>query len=128
VVDDYYKEGLAVNQKLERQQKAVAYGLSAIIELDPENGGLTVALQGDEQFVIPSHVDLSMHHATRSGHDYSEQLAIGRDGLYNGPFAELVPGRWNVLLQTSEWRIAGSLPWPTESNTLVLESIAGEGS
>ena len=46
VVDDYYKEGLAINQALERDRQAQALGLSGLARLDPAAGRIVVTLNG----------------------------------------------------------------------------------
>ena len=46
VSDDYYKEGLAINRTLKRDQQAVALGISANVQFSPSRDAVRVLLAG----------------------------------------------------------------------------------
>jgi len=62
VNDNYYRDGLAINQLLEQDQAAVKMGLSADIRLDSESGELFVAIKGAE--ISASQLFLQLLHPT----------------------------------------------------------------
>ncbi|MEJ2362534.1 MAG: FixH family protein [Gammaproteobacteria bacterium] len=53
VVGDYYKEGLAINQVLDRQRNADALGLQAQADYDAAGGMLSLTLTGKDQVNEP---------------------------------------------------------------------------
>jgi hypothetical protein len=108
VAQDYYKQGLAVNKVLEREQAAARMGLAADIALAGDRHRLVVNLHGAD----PAEIGVRFAHATRAGHDFSMRLARTGPGRYEGAVPQMLPpGRWNVQVEgggnTSAWRLAG---------------------
>ncbi len=105
VADDYYKQGLAINQEIRREQRALQLGLAASFELS--GGRLRVRLTGGEPEAVIAH----LAHGTRSGHDQRLRLAPVGNGVYEGRVASLPPGHWQVNIEDPrrEWRISGAL-------------------
>jgi hypothetical protein len=106
VADDYYKQGLAINRTLQREQRAQALDLSASLSFNPESGRVRVVLSGAQ---LPTTVVLRLTHPTRMGQDRRIELArSGAGNTYEG--ASAVPqgaNHWNAVLETPEWRLAG---------------------
>src|SRR3954471_16187705 len=63
VVEDYYKQGLAINKVLKREETAQRLGIGASIALHADR--LEVRMSGAQPDVIFAH----LAHATRAGHD-----------------------------------------------------------
>ena len=42
VVDDYYKDGLAINRQLEKKQRAATQGIAAQLRFDPGSVSITI--------------------------------------------------------------------------------------
>lgn len=101
VLDDYYKQGLAINQTLSRSDAAARLGIKA--ELYLVDGGVRVLLGT----AGPGAPTLRLAHPTRAGMDQSIRLAMIRPGVYEGRLQPLRPGRWHVVLEQSDWRLAG---------------------
>ncbi|MDR3351979.1 MAG: FixH family protein [Zoogloeaceae bacterium] len=109
VADDYYKQGLAVNQRLHRDQAAKEMGLRA--ELMQNDLALRVLVSATKANALPPTLNLRLTHPTRSGMDQLIELARTDSGFYEGKLStELAPGRWHVFLedQALTWRLQGN--------------------
>lgn len=107
VVDDYYKDGLAINQRLQRQQRAKALGISA--RLTFVGSEVNVAIAGP---VAETELRLSLAHPLESDRDFSITLARVGPEFYRGSLAGDVAPRWHwVLEQLREdgWRVDGTV-------------------
>jgi hypothetical protein len=111
VADDYYKQGLAVNQKLAKNDAAAAMQLEARLRLAPERIELRLASRALSP--LPARLRLTLAHPTRSGEDQQAMLA-GENGFYGGSLKPLGPGRWQVAIEdeAGTWRLAGSVQLP----------------
>ncbi|MFT3847768.1 MAG: FixH family protein [Propionivibrio sp.] len=109
VDDDYYKQGLAINQLSARDQVAARHGLRAELMLSGER--VRVILSADDTAVLPKDVVLHLTHPTRAGIDQTIALSAenGAGGLYSGRIAVPLQGRWHVVLEDGMkvWRLTG---------------------
>lgn len=105
VVDDYYKNGLEINRTLERDQSAINYGLDANIELDTKFEEVLIQFTSGPDFVLPSNIEASFLHATRSGLDKEASLLLTDNNNYRGNLPELELGKWYVHIQHDDWRL-----------------------
>jgi hypothetical protein len=105
VAEDYYKQGLAINQVLKREAAAAGMGLKARVEFPDGFHRIRVSLDG----AAPAELRVRLAHATRAGHDL--QLRLVRTGIYYEAAVtqELAPGRWSVQIEDPgrQWRLAG---------------------
>jgi len=101
VVDDYYKQGLAINQTLGRSDAAERQGIKA--ELQLVDGRVQVLLAGAGAGALR----LQLVHPTRAGMDQRLDLAMVQPGVYEGRLPPMRAGRWHVVLERSDWRLAG---------------------
>ena len=115
VADDYYKQGLAVNQVTFRDRQAAALEVSGELSIDPARQLVRVAWRSGKLASPPAVLVLNLSHPTRSGLDQS--LRLQRDtsnvaGLagYSAGLAGELAGRWLVELEDEarEWRLTGS--------------------
>jgi len=109
VVEDYYKQGLAINKVLKREETAQRLGLSARVVLSP--GRLEVRLDGPQPEVIFA----TLAHATRAGNDLRLRLARSSRGVYEADLPPLAAGRWRIVLEdpARTWRVV-SEGWSRE--------------
>lgn len=127
VTEDYYKQGLAVNQRLARVQKAEALGIGGTLRIDAAGGGAVAAELRAERGVLPRVLSLTLSHPTRAGLDQHIRLvAVGGD-RYVGRAEALAPGRWQAIIEddAGAWRIRGELQAPGAGLALLR---AGHGS
>lgn len=113
VTDDYYKQGLSVNQSLLRDQKAGSLGLHGDIMRSGPNLRLLLSADGDAAF--PSEITLKLAHPTRAGQDQLVKMTLEGQGFYSGKLATEVSGRWLVSIEdpAAQWRLQGE--WQADS-------------
>ncbi len=114
VVDDYYKRGLAINRTLRRSDTAARLGVTA--RLDLADGRIRVLLGAAG---APAVLSLRLLHPTRSGMDQNLNLPAVQPGEYEVQAQPLLAGRWHVVLEGADWRLAGDWMLPA-SGALVL--------
>ncbi len=108
VVDEYYKEGLAINQQLERKQRAQAMGISAVPSFD----GLQVQVLVSGASSAPE-LSLRMSHPLEADRDFTITLIEASPGDYRGRLSQPVAERWHWTLgpptDGQGWRLDGSV-------------------
>ena len=105
VVDDYYKEGLAINRQLERQNQAKALGL--IAKLNSQERQLDIEIKGP---IEAPQLRLLLSHAMESDRDFAVPVQKIAPGQYRVFLPQALKGRWHWTLDEgvrSEWRIDG---------------------
>lgn len=116
VVDDYYKQGLAINQTLARDRQARFLGLQATGRIGAD-GEIRLTLNG-KQPVAAQRLRLRLLHPTRADEDQTRWLEAGESptAAYRGQLETPQPGRWHLLLEPEQggWRLVGRLEWPGE--------------
>lgn len=107
VEDDYYKQGLAVAQRVERDQKAAGMGLGADLMLG-SGSEVRLFLTAKESMSFPERLTLHIVHPTRAGHDQHLTMQRGDAGYYVARLAAPLGGRWHVQLEDEarRWRLA----------------------
>ena len=103
VVDDYYKEGLAINQQKHRLDMAREQQISAFLRSDGHQ--LELTLEGNSQ--TDDVLTLQFIHATRADFDHSVQLKTLGKGRYGATSPDLPAGIWYLRLQSADmsWEI-----------------------
>lgn len=104
VVDDYYREGLAINQKKHRLANADKMGMTGLLRSDGKQ--LTLSLTSQPAVSEPA-LALSIIHSTRAELDRELTLQRMPDGLYTTELPLLAPGSWYLRLQAGDasWEI-----------------------
>ena len=123
VVGDYYKEGLAINQTLERDDAARALGLAATLTRADDT--LVLTLTGHPK-TYPGQLILTLAHPTHQGLDHVLHLHPAGAGRYRAALPVLPDGKWHAQLvdAASTWRLAGVLHSPFgQSATLSPDPI-----
>lgn len=95
VVDDYYKEGLAINQQ--KQRVNVARGLQLQGLLRSDGAQLELSLSGALPMTQEA-LQLKLIHSTRADLDREVTLRRTGDGRYSGRIEALSPGNWYLRL------------------------------
>jgi hypothetical protein len=123
VADNYYKEGLAINQALDRDRAALAQGYRALVMMSPAGTRVRVQLTG--LGALPEAVRLRFVHPAKAGMDRSVTARQIEPGWYEAKI-ELAPAaRWYVQLEDpgERWRLTGD--WYSGDVSFVLEPRRG---
>jgi hypothetical protein len=130
VEDDYYKQGLAVNQTVTRNQRADELGLQAEVVRGDDGMVLRVFLRAREAAVFPPALSMRITHPTRGGIDQSLVLRMDGVGFYSGKLSAPLSGRWHVALEDDkrEWRLTGDWSIETGSSLQLPAAVKAAGS
>jgi len=113
VVDDYYKEGLGINQRTARDQRAADLGIVAELVLGGNGERIRALLQANEGVRLPESLIMRGAHPMSSGFDQKLLLRSEGGSVYGGTLRPL-QGRWHIILEDEgqEWRLIGD--WVAE--------------
>lgn len=114
VVDDYYREGRAIVQTIERADRARELGLEAHLVVRSE--AIRIELGALDVSNLPERLRVTISHPTRGGLDQAV-LIDGSGGVYEARLAPLSTGRWLFLLEDEarSWRMNGASYLPTDN-------------
>lgn len=122
VSDNYYRDGLAINQRLEQDQKALKMGLAADIRLDTESGELFVVIKGAE--INASQLFLQLLHPTDENRDRDYVLSLMAPNRYRVDLEVSLNHRYYLRLLPEpgqEWRLNGEINF-TDTNQVTLRA------
>jgi len=125
VVDDYYKKGKQINRVLARDQLAFELGLVAALSINAANE-IEIRFDPGVSVVPGERIELKLVHATRPGLD--QQLFFDNTNikLLESSLNLSGSGRWNLILQTADWRLTGSLQYPDQRSAELLPNYSPE--
>lgn len=111
VVDDYYKEGKAINATLDKE--ALARKRNITTDLTIDNGSIALKFHSG----IPQEgnaLKLSFYHVTLEERDISVLLSRDANGIYRGFIEQNMDGKWRVSLTPFDesWKIQNTLNLP----------------
>lgn len=123
VADDYYKQGLAINDELGRDRRAAELGLSALARLETGDR-LMLTIDGSTQ-ARTDDIALRMVHPTRPNLDRTLSLTREGGGRWSATLDNIAPGHWHLLLDSAagEWRLTGRLAIPEQRQALLQPNI-----
>jgi hypothetical protein len=103
VVDDYYKQGKAINQDLRRDRAATKLGLALQAQYDPRAGTLSGRLAGQ---AAPFTIYLA--HPTLPQRDLRVFVKPAADGSFSVALPVLERTHWQVVVEGAlrDWRLA----------------------
>lgn len=115
VVDDYYKQGKAINQDLRRDRAAAALKLRMELGYHPARGKLSGHLYNlsPAQAAI---IVIKLVHPTQPEKDLSLVTQPDRDGNFEVDLPMLELGRWQVTVENDrrDWRLKAAWLWPQQ--------------
>ena len=116
VVDDYYKQGKAINQDLRRDRVATSMGLSLTLRFDAATGTLLGQVRGTSNTRA---LNLSLIHPTMPAKDRRLVAVPDAQGNFSIALPLLERALWQVQLEDSArtWRLHGNWAWPQQQNT-----------
>lgn len=107
VVDEYYKDGLAINRELEKKQRADELGIDARLSFEAQS--VLVTTTGP---VGDTDLELRLSHPLEADRDFTVKLIRLSPGSYSGPLSERIMPRWHWILQQTNatgWRLDGAV-------------------
>jgi len=113
VVDDYYKQGKAINQDLRRDHVAASLEWQLALRYDAASGKLIGKLTGKQ--VAPALI-LTLVHPTMPQKDMKRALVPDASGAFSLPLPLLERAHWQVQLEDAQrqWRLHGHWHWPQQ--------------
>ncbi len=116
VSDDYYKEGLAINQSLARDDLARELKLSASVMAAGENLRVIFGAEGFK----PKNAVLHLVHPTQAGFDQTFELTPESEGVFYAKMPQALSGRWRIILEDSaqNWRLLGD--WRPDTPGMIM--------
>ena len=118
VSDNYYRDGLAINQVLEQDQRAASLSLSAELHFDLESGELFIDLIGIEAPMMT----LLFLHPTDESRDQSVTLKQVRSGFYRSDLAFHPSHRYYLRLLPEpdrKWRLNGEIDFANTQKVIL---------
>jgi len=127
VSDDYYKDGLAINQDLKRENIARSMGLQALIHINLQ-GDLRLTMSANQPLPAWPAIQISLSHPTQASKDITYTALIDRQGNYVVPQTSIHAGRWYIKLEApgQGWRLNGVIRVQQQGSTRIKLSM-GEG-
>ena len=115
VVDDYYKQGKAINQDLRRDRAATSLLLKAALQYDPAQGHMRGTLTSEGKPYVGK-IAVRLVHSTQPEKDVVLLVWTGTDGSFDAALPMLEIAHWQVLIENEkrEWRLNGGWNWPQE--------------
>lgn len=125
VVDDYYKQGKAINQDLRRDRVATTLGLTFVAHYAPASGALTGTLLGFGK-PVPGALIVRLAHATQPEKDLQLLAQPDAQGDFTVSLPMLERGRWQVVIESAqrEWRLNGVWKWPQQQSIAITADAA----
>ena len=116
VVDDYYREGRAINHQFARDRLAVSLGLQGELRFGghggSEAGTVSLRMSAERGSAWPPELKLRVIHATIASLDREYRLEHVGDGRYRaaGEPPQTGAGRWLVQLEDAgrTWRLVAA--------------------
>lgn len=112
VVDDYYKQGLQINKKLDRDHAASRHGLKAFVTFHISDQVIEIKLSKTTDYELPDSLTITFYHHTRAGFDTTLAYEKMESNIYRGRLPDLVAGEWTVELSADDWRLMNSVKMP----------------
>ncbi|GAC29295.1 FixH family protein [Brumicola pallidula] len=112
VVDDYYKEGKAINERLGKIEEAQTLNITT--QLNINNDFISVEfLSGAPQ--TKQALKLDFYHVTLAERDFQVLLSADANGIYRAETDTLVNGKWRLRLTPLDesWKVQKTLILPT---------------
>lgn len=130
VTDNYYKEGVAINQTLHQDERALALGLSATIKFDSLTNEVIVSLNNINS--APEQLILFMDHPVKKTKDQYFLLHKIGAGIYRAEISAPLEFSWYLALvpaaeasqrKQAEWMLSGNIDFSKASETFLQPRV-----
>ncbi len=115
VVDDYYKQGKAINQDLRRDRVAASMKLKLSVRYDAAAGRLAGNISSLTQ-AGAGKLRINLVHSTLPAKDIVLQAQPDEQGNFSVALPMLDMARWQVQVEGEQrdWRLIGVWTWPQQ--------------
>lgn len=96
VIDDYYKEGKAINLELSKYRAAETLKLAGVLTIQDGMARFKFTA-GNIDPTYP--LQLSFYHATKSANDFVVKPTANAKGEYVAEVPQLLDGRWSLVVE-----------------------------
>jgi len=113
VVDDYYKEGRAINARLDKIELAKELGISTLLYV--QQGNISVEFLSGAPATGEA-LRLNFFHVTIEDKDFEVLLTRDANGIYRSSEEYPVEGKWRIRLtpMNEEWKIQDRISLPQD--------------
>lgn len=110
VRQDWYKDGMAINQRMDKQNRARELGIQANLTLDKHSGDLFLETRNLD-IQLDNQLALNLIHPTLEGKDRKLQLYLTPDNRFYAKLDFQPQGFYYLLLSppSGEWEIESSV-------------------
>ncbi len=99
VIDNYYKEGRMINQRVDQDRRARELGLTGELFLDLDVGDILLTIEtSDATYQLPREIELHLDHPVEADNDLVIQLKESVPGRYLAELEKPIQNRWYVRL------------------------------
>lgn len=106
VKDDYYKDGLAINQVITKREAARDLGIEANLRLDNLTGEVLLTTKN----ATANNLSVLFAHAAVSKKDFNIELTQVGENEYRAQLEKPLSGIWNVYLESANgWQLNGRI-------------------
>ncbi|ALS98500.1 FixH family protein [Lacimicrobium alkaliphilum] len=104
VIEDYYKEGKAINMRLDKVRKAEELGIATHLSIRQKKLVLEFTRSAPEQGTA---LKLFFQHPTLEENDFQVMLTRDSVGRYSAELPRDISGKWHLTLEPfdQQWRI-----------------------
>ena len=111
VIDDYYKEGRAINMQLAKYREAELRNLQASVLI----AGNRAIVRFEKNTVLEGAVHLDFYHPTLARQDFALDAERSGELLYVATLPTSITGKWQLVVTdaSSEWKLRANLALPS---------------
>ena len=124
VVDNYYKEGLAINQVLTRQRVAHDLGLTAILDFKVDASELSVHIPTGLA-ATDKQLKVRLVHVTQAERDRILVLKRNQQNHFVIQVDDIQEGWWNVFIEPEDgaWQMNQRIHFPMQGQQLIKPNL-----
>jgi hypothetical protein len=112
VVDDYYKEGRAINMNLAKYREAELRNLHASTLIAANQ----VVVRFEQNKTLGANLTLEFFHNTLASGDFSIQAERSGENLYVATLPKTLQGKWNLVVsdEHKDWKLRATVMLPQQ--------------
>jgi uncharacterized protein len=112
VIDDYYKEGRAINMNLAKYREAQLRNLHASTLIAANQ----VIVRFEQNKTLGQHLQLEFFHNTIAANDFVVTAERSGENLYVATLPKALDGKWNLVVsdEHKDWKLRASVMLPQQ--------------